>query len=167
MMKKLLVLTLVLAIGPLASAGLEVMVNGVVADEHKVDGQVEIGINAVDEPATIAPFIAISGPATLDAVGVNTIGDGLIMAIDDADIKALLGADALAFAELVILQVPPVIMNGPVVTGMLVTYAGPDPVTVSLINSDTFEEIASTSLVPEPMTLALLGLGGLFLRRRK
>jgi len=46
---------------------------------------------------------------------------------------------------------------------------GPGIVTISLIDSGTGATIDTITVtqVPEPMTVALLGLGGLFLRRRK
>jgi len=49
------------------------------------------------------------------------------------------------------------------------TSEGKDYMQVDIYSSsnDWWPVIGSLSLIPEPMTIALLGLGGLFLRRRK
>ena len=58
-------------------------------------------------------------------------------------------------------------------TGILADFEfqcdGLGDVTISLYNSDFSSVITTLTItqIPEPMTIALLGLGGLFLRRRK
>ena len=50
---------------------------------------------------------------------------------------------------------------GPVFDAVIHLYESPDGTTINLVDTAIIHQI------PEPMTMALLGLGGLFLRRRK
>ena len=60
----------------------------------------------------------------------------------------------------------------PPLVGVVVSYAvTAEPAGVGtpvyMLNGDTLEIMGTATIVPEPITIALLGLGGLFLRRRK
>ena len=62
--------------------------------------------------------------------------------------------------------IPPVPLQGTLVGSIWLTVAG--PVVLTLV-SDDFMMVFDTKYVaaPEPLSVVLLGLGGLFLRRRR
>ncbi|MHC4425653.1 MAG: PEP-CTERM sorting domain-containing protein [Planctomycetota bacterium] len=167
MMKKLLVLTLVLG---LASAA-----NAVLID---VDGQVG---QALVNPDTAAVITLISEDTAnfLGYVIVDAGGSGVL-----SGVEALAGAGNQSSAaaydvepewglgfELTVAStaVPTDVAIGPQFT-LSYSYSGDlaPGTTISLYVDPEFEVAAAqTTIVPEPMTVLLLGLGGLFLRRRK
>lgn len=160
-MKKLLVLMLVLGIGSFASAGFE------------------LG-KAADDVATLtgdglykAYWISVSGEGTANVEMLySRPGSG----IDDfssmmeyvAYAESLLGApvSALYLAAFVDTSNPDdaIAPNGLVLRAQLTSTA---PAVLTLHDADTFDVLQSVLLTPEPMSLLMLGLGGLFLRRRK
>ena len=163
-MKKLLVLMLVLAMAPVASA-----ITGSIVIDSGTSWHVTIAgsyadpylIVAIDTTyaATLAGFTkggnapsdSISFGTTVDA-GVGYLGQGEVWAMADmsspytySDGTWLTGtASGTA------------LVDGAGVAYMWL-YESPDGSTINLLD---------TVYVPEPMTLVLLGLGGLFLRRR-
>jgi hypothetical protein len=51
--------------------------------------------------------------------------------------------------------------------GLLVTFTASAPVTVYILDASDASIVGQpTTLVPEPVTMLLLGLGGLFIRRK-
>ena len=150
-MKKLLVLMLVLGIGSIASASL---MHGIV--EWTVDGGQLIGTGtamgtyngSVDKQAgLVAPAAGDSGKAGLMNAAGNLGGVqdfGVVYNVHAEHLAAGAGAQApgvwFVFDILGVGDVD--ILDGP-------------------------GAVAGTIAVPEPISLALLGLGGLFLRRRK
>jgi hypothetical protein len=165
MMKKLIVLALVVSMASLASAALTWSSNTV---------EIEVGSSATlqlsndsdlpyaggpawvgADPSTVA---AISGISALSNAGPDAVGETTAYAgwwTVAADDKDLTTWDVVAGAQ------------------WDVTIAGLE-VGEYVITSDSYGSAGAGELltisvvaVPEPMTMALLGLGGLFLRRRK
>jgi hypothetical protein len=163
MMKKLLVLMLVLATGGLASAGLILDVVG-----NDISVVLQDGSNLV----TFDLEVSVDG-GTLNATGANLNPTGKawnlapkVAAASDMAYRVtaadfpFLGAEGLA--------APAAVLSGLVVAPpaegcwVILTSYGSD----MLDGSKVTGEVARV-FVPEPMSLMLLGLGGLFLRKRK
>ena len=168
-MKKFLVLTLVLGMASLANATLSFT-----ADEMTllVDDTATIGIVASEgQTADLGIVILLTGPGVMEG-GANLVLPDDPETYFPLDPSAFgLEGDLAIFADLAIPEIPVVILqDGPVVEGILFTCTGLGDVVIEILNPDTGWGVVDTLTVhqiPEPMTLALLGLGGLFLRRRK
>jgi len=176
-MKKLLALILVLGMASLAGAGLQTLVPGLDVD--------------VDTDAKTITFIA---PAAAATDGGSVIGLGLGVMVPDAGAIGFVstafgtGGEGMPGADLGYPEGSWAAYSGVNLTGngnigvlAVFSYAG-DPTKVDLFNEEmiglgnsevSFRDGSTVSLagmsiiIPEPATMALLGLGGLFLRRRK
>ena len=172
-MKKLVVLTLVLGMASLANAGLVLAVDGVVGNAEVNTGAVaQIGVwnDTAGPGAGHDNFLHISTGAdatwtgdtgfpsppgfggTATYLGLNDLGAGLvdIMELNTGVATAdPYGVGVISFAD-------------------YLAGSTEEEVTITLLD-DGFGYLDSITItqVPEPVTMALLGLGGLFLRRRK
>ena len=165
-MKKLMVLILVLALTSAANAVL-IQVDGQVGDTFDVQGGATISIVSEDSLNWLGYLIIEDGSG-----GVLTIPVGTALAGD----PALAGATPYTEAgwgsgyEITVAGSA----SFPVGVGTQFTFdftglVG-DTATISLFLDPEFTvPVASVSvnIVPEPTTILLLGLGGLFLRRRR
>ena len=195
MKKKILVLVLVCGLASVANAGLLLSVNGSL-DPVDSEITIRIGETVVldihgDNPADVGPaqgYLLIEGPgsingATLVHAGAlsyyndaGAMAEGVGLPAGDADGVVALFQEYLARPALTdvsysfIGDSPPVddFVNGLLVDDIIMTCEGLGDVTVTLMD-ETFAVLDTAVIhqIPEPMTLALLGLGGLFLRRRK
>jgi opacity protein-like surface antigen len=171
MMKKLLIMLAVLAMATVANAALVL---------DPVEASRATGLNVQTDPideedAQQAAFIAVGGGGgALDAGTMQYAGT--LSVIDDftgvdPDLTALVDA-AIDEASTLIHMISLFDGNVPAapVMGVMVSYGvteGTDQTMVYLLNPDTLEIMSTAKIIPEPVTIALLGLGGLFLRRRK
>jgi len=163
MMKKLLVFTLILAMASAANAVLVLSFNG--------DTEVEVAQVAPSDDFTIDVYAPTAGP---DEFWVGISGDASY-----SGYGTLLPAatDSLALSDggygygwiAALLPVPDV--TGDVGTWWELTLhcEGPGDCVVDLYDASGYVIIDTLTIqqIPEPITVALLGLGGLLLRRRK
>jgi len=179
-MKKMLVLLTVLAIAGTASASMSIVAPGQVVGGETFN----IGVDVVGESALITDVLVVAGNATAaDASGVAlaAIKPGVDPYFEEftgdpdftqfaADL-GIAGPVAIYYYEFVDVAVPPATLaDGALVSNIMVTAgaAGTD-VVIGLLDAanGVLRGTANVQVIPEPMTIALLGLGGLFLRRRK
>jgi len=162
-MKKLLVLLTVLGVASFANAAI-VVVN---PDPATVNIQTD-PISAVE--AQQALFLAVEAGLQLGAG--KMLYAGTLSAITDftadPDMKAAVQALIKAApAKINFIELFDGTVTPPPVTGRLATYPVVGGAGNVYLLSDTLDKVLSSVYVPEPVTLVLLGLGGLFLRRRK
>jgi hypothetical protein len=165
-MKKLLVLMVVLALAPLASATFILELTA--SDTASIVGSG----NLANEGA--AYFVSIIGSADGGTI-VGASSHSLSMITDytgvDPDLTAGIEAAAggtvsgIYFAEIGDLNVTNPLLSIPQ-NGTLESWIGTAGTIVTLHDNTTLEAISSVT-IPEPATLAVLSLGGLLLRRKK
>jgi hypothetical protein len=176
MMKKVLILMLVLGMASLANAGIVVVTPDMVSASIETD---PIDVAVVQQ----AHFVGVTGAGAISnellLYGGNlaaftdfTGADPDLTAGVDFWIGEYVAANAgfaggpstkIYFAEYFDSTDPPAD-----VIGQLVTFdVGAPGAEVYLIDPDLATGVFSAVVIPEPITFALLGLGGLFLRRRK
>lgn len=163
-MKKLLVLMLVAGISSLASAGLVLNPSGTVDD-----GGMPVGI-AVESTGAITGFefkIEVVGgtiAGDLDWAGQTWMFAPYAKGRSDTHVEVT-GGDFFAKAgPLTVLQGLTVTRTDPMAVVTLIA-TGNNNVDGGVVGKDTV--MSTLTIVPEPMSLMMLGLGGLFLRRRK
>ena len=172
-MKKLIVLSLVVAMASLASAGLTAGLG-----LNSVDGTGVLSIQALADFANGEGYdfgIKLTGVTLVGAANVNT--SGLTVTIVQDSNMGQAGPPWVVFIGdlgTTGLSVGASALSGPVAfpvaTDLIqITFEGTGTAKIVGLSASAGingQEIAITS-VPEPMTLGLLGLGGLFLRRKK
>ena len=175
MMKKLLVLSLVLAMASLASAGIVYRVDGVnYAAGSTVNALGNVTVELWNETETVsAPIFA----GVSDVGGYISTGDATGQKItslvldNPGNLPGVWSASDVYYAAYGIWSInydTPEVRNTFAGTLVTTTLAG-------IVNGDTFVMIdgnlanmdAGITFIPEPMTMALLGLGGLMIRRKK
>ena len=165
-MKKLIVAMLVVGLASVASAGLalDVFVDGApYADNVSAGSVVTLNFKDTVGGALMGGFGAVNigidqGTFTSVTAHPGTLGNGFTGAAD--------GAGFAVTGDMTYMFTPAPADN---VVLSIVFEATGTPIEVAVAGGYNAADISglSTTLVPEPMTLGLLGLGGLFLRRRK
>jgi len=159
-MKKLLAITLVLGLAAAASA-----VPSMTVPTDVADGATASIVISSDDAVGYGAFIEMTDPAGL-------LSNPIIMAAAGPD-ASVTDPATLGVAGLWLFQAVSFNPSDPVVAGdhFSIDYTAMDDnslVTVTLYDFDANPiQVAQIQNTPEPLTLGLLGLGGLFLRRRK
>ena len=180
-MRKVLVLLLVLGLAPLASAGmLSLQIGGV-----GVGATLEMGINDV---LTLQVYSDGSYGSTKQYSGVLAIAPDTVHAGSRATVAwegttSITGVPQTAADAVIGWTAEPYVYNfktngapstTPVEAGIGFTFVLEaiggigDTAKINLLSDqEGLSDSVVITMVPEPMTMALLGFGGLFLRRRK
>jgi len=184
-MKKLLVVLMVLSMATIANAGL--VIGGAPAEMMPSDTAL-LTIEGIDGgvPGNTSYWAILEGPGTnsggtlLYSPADQEAGYAfMVQYTDDADgILSWLGGLGYQTANAYFISfgsATSIPADGLLVDGILFHCDAPGDVTLSLvmISGDAGSEVIDVfdtvviHQIPEPMTMGLLGLGGLFLRRRK
>ena len=180
-MKKFVTLLLILGLASVASAG-TMVVSGLPASVDTSAGETVLSFDIVSngqlDNDSLYVFATTGGTLDIASATNNVVADELYA--DDPDNHDFLGvyvdttdvSHPVIWADIAIPKATPAVIVGDVISDLGLTIAqgalGTLDVSVLSENSGVVEGVASIELVvPEPVTIALLGLGGLFLRRRK
>jgi len=188
-MKKLLVLALVLSMATMANAALvyELSTDGLAAaaDEITVASGAETAISILGSGDASGAWLIVAGAGTLTGGTISAIANeeqvevDLLALLDEGDptagtwgdfFNSLYPGTTRAIAMTWVDSESPFVAGfGPVLfDGATLTATG--DVTLAIVDYAGEELVVGDTLVvhvPEPMTMGLLGLGALFLRRRK
>jgi hypothetical protein len=179
-MKKSIIITLVMVITSIANAEMLISVNGVIDPPETQfftgpsgiftidiwgDGQSEqglywVGINRGDPASLNFDNATILYPGNSVEIGV----------IDDDELAQELGFNNIfAYFLLADTHSPPPPLQGTLVDQILFHCEGfwPPDATIMLLSEELSLMDTQVIHVPEPMTVVLLGLGGLMMRRRR
>lgn len=167
-MRKVLVLMLVLGLASAANAALSLNLNGEPAPEMYTASAGEVMTIGVvsDDANPYTAYLELVDP------GVNADWQGDLVMTDNAGKSASNTPDAYGYVgtfELNAAAFPgedPQVSAGEQFQAEL-SYAGPGEAVVNIYNVNWDVPVGTMTIVPEPMTIALLGFGGLLLRRRR
>jgi hypothetical protein len=170
-MKKLLVLALVLSMATMANAALTLSVS---STDLAPSGTAVISISGdgLTDPGMF--YVGVIGAGSLNIETATVLYPANATAIFFEDLGGALGTnEPLVHIELN--GVPPVGQTNPPLTGLLVNNIiihgdAAGIITVALFDGGGTQldsKEVTVSDVPEPITIGLLGLGAMFLRRKK
>jgi len=181
-MKNILIVFAVLAMASVANATLSLSVDGRIDQSTILSYPSEytvIDVHSLNEKAVWTNIIVLEGEGSVDLSGMTIIRDAdidefIIDVSAHPDFKAFvedLGYDpfAITYSEFVhISGVPKDIPNGVMIDGIKLHCERLGNVIVSLLDCADGRLLDQVIIyqIPEPITFALLGLGGLMLRRR-
>ena len=162
-MKKLMILMLVLGLASVTNAALVLSLNGSTdVDEITIQTTTNFTIDVYAPSDGVDMFwIGVKGPASYSGYGTLYAPSPDTMALDD-------GTYGAGYIR--------AYLTTPTITGVIGVWwdlelhcDATGDVTINLYNGggSSIIDVATIHQIPEPMTIALLGLGGLFLRRRK
>jgi len=184
-MKKLLVLALVLSMATMASAALQISIGGVnpTAEVTLMPSEtLSLGIYTDAALAsTYTDYFVLT--ATIGTGSIDFLTGAPVVADDGMSVEHTM--DAVTFASpmldgmnqngvaggLAFFVLPGLAAGAQIFDGMVFHCDGPVACTITLYTTDfstlTMVDQIVVQQIPEPITMGLLGLGGLFLRRRK
>jgi len=185
-MKKLLVLALVLSMATMANAALVLSVGGA-TDVTEITimpiDTISLDIATLDAiPYLSGSYAAIvAGPlATIDLQsGLTVVADSGCTLEHSAPVSEFVtglpeGTDGMGVNAFAMDMTAGIVAGTTLFDSIIMHCGGPGDTMILLLQlNDSFEvvgimdQVIVHQIVPEPMTLGLLGLGGLFLRRRK
>jgi hypothetical protein len=183
MMKNVLIVFTVLAMASVANAAVQLSVNGVVDPPDSTIKLLPSEIAVIDVHSNTPAYAQITyllmqGPGSISmgpdfwkweqtVVSIPSLEKADLLPIFEVDmgytnITEIIGIDITDASD------PFTQPNGKVVDGLLFHCEGLGDVTLTLFDADlNVLDSQVIHQIPEPITFALLGLGGLFLRRRK
>lgn len=166
-MKKLVALVLVLGMASLANAALTIGVNPAM-DTVTISGD--------GATTNVAAYLLVEGPGAI--AGGTLVYQGSLSVYQDVEahaadlgmtvpeVLAFFGVSDLSFVTIADGAIPPASTEGVLVSGIGLT--GTAPLVLTLMSDDGTITYNSVNVpIPEPITITLLGLGGLLLRRRR
>lgn len=159
-MKKLLVLSLVMAVAGLANAGMI----GLEADGQTVT-LVGSGFTAAEGSTCFLVFGLDTAVPTMNYVGTGSLVTDMAPIYGLAAFEGMLGLDAGSLKAAYMIDIKDTTDPFAIPNGVLVTAETIGVGTVYYL--DQGGALLGSVFIPEPMTMGLLGLGALFLRRRK
>jgi hypothetical protein len=179
-MKKLAILLLIFGICPVVNAG-TMLISGLpsLVDTSAGDAILTFDIISHGQLANDHLYVWTYAPATLDIAGAtNSVIAGAIYdnsprqwLEDDYGIDISNVTLPIIWADILIPSPAPRVIVGNIIRDLGITipagFSGTIDVKVLSENSGLVEDAFTIEAVPEPAIIALLALGGLYLRRRK